>query len=186
MNGLRGVRRMTCFSWYFSRNPSSSFVSRTKGNLIVTRKTHFHAVKMGNETSEEYSILQTALSSHESPTETAISFTQRTREAFITGHSSQPQLEDHFWRSWKSIIDLTIDTPHEHQSALIDIVRAIQSQNIADDEEGSEIEIWGEKVRVWRDMPMFGAQAREVWNRGMATTLVLADEDILIIVRSTW
>jgi hypothetical protein len=122
---------------------------------------------MEMESSEEYRVLKAALSSKKDPVEAAIAFTKPTREAFVTGRSEQPQLENSLWRSWASIVDIAIEVPHESHGPLIEIVRAVQKQNVADNEDASEIEIWGEKLKVWRDMPVFGAQAREQWNRGM-------------------
>ncbi|EPE33956.1 hypothetical protein GLAREA_06969 [Glarea lozoyensis ATCC 20868] len=118
---------------------------------------------------EEYGVLKNALAAKKDPGEVAIAFTKPTREAFVPGQTEQPQLEEHFSRSWKSVIEIAIDTPHEKQEPLVDILRAIQQQNVADSEEASEIEIWGDKVKVWKDMPLFGAQAREIWNRAPGT-----------------
>jgi hypothetical protein len=159
MNNYQCVKRTTCFSRFLVR----TYICTPRRRLI----SHLRSRKLTtNMELEEYGVLKNALASKTPPVETAIAFTKPTREAFVPGRTEQPQLEEHFSRSWNGVIDVAIDTPHKNQEALVDILRAVQQQNVADSEEASEIEIWGDKVKVWKDMPLFGSQAREIWNRG--------------------
>ncbi|OBT67492.1 hypothetical protein VE03_02967 [Pseudogymnoascus sp. 23342-1-I1] len=68
---------------------------------------------------------------------------------------------------WGSIIDVAADTEHQSQEPLVAVVRAVQQQNFANG--GGEVTVWGEKVKVWSDLPLFGASVRDAWNRAPGT-----------------
>jgi hypothetical protein len=167
MSGMRVGGTVKCFSCFLPRRVSSPLICRTKRNFIANRTTQRFVVNMGRESSEEYRVLKTALAAKTDPNEAAIAFTKPTRDAFITGRSEQPQLEDHFWTAWASLTDIAIETPHGSQEPLMEIIQAVQKQNITDSETATEIEIWDNKVKLWQDLPLLGAQARNQWNRSM-------------------
>jgi hypothetical protein len=179
------VRRTTCDFWFLPRRVSSFRVCGIRRNLIANRTTHSFVVNMVKESSEEYRILKSALESKTDPIEAATAFTKPTRDAFVTGRSEQPQLESYFWKAWASVTHLATETPHEEQEPLVEIVRAIQKQNVTDSEVTTEIEIWNAKMKLWQDMPLFGAQAREKWNRSMYILLPPFVDKILIL-DSAW
>ena len=116
--------------------------------------------------SPEQESLTASLASKTEPRSAASNFTEPARKTFAAG-ASESAIESSLSRGWNSIIDVAADTQHESQGPLVDIVQAVQQQNLAEQEDASECTIWGEKLKVWKDMPLFGPSMREAWNRGM-------------------
>jgi len=116
--------------------------------------------------SPEQESLTASLASKTEPRSAASNFTGPARKTFAVG-ASESAIESCLSRGWNSIIDVAADTKHESQGPLIDIVQAVQQQNLEEQEDASECTIWGEKLKVWKDMPLFGPSLREAWNRGM-------------------
>jgi hypothetical protein len=116
--------------------------------------------------SQETELLTASIASKTASAAAAAAFTQLTRQRSTVGDSGS-DIEGLLGRAWNSIINLAANTEHASQEPLVGILRALQQQNLAKDENGSEYTVWGEKVKVWKDMPLFGPAVRDVWNRGM-------------------
>lgn len=115
--------------------------------------------------SEEFNALKASLEAKSNPTEVAHTLTEPTRKVFSEG-ASEGDIEDSLWRAWHGVIEIAAGTPHEEQQPLVEILLAVQHQNIGKDEAASECMIWGNKVKIWKEMPLFGAATRQAWNRG--------------------
>lgn len=115
--------------------------------------------------SQEFKALKASLETGSKPAEAAHSLTEPTRKVFSEG-ASEGDIEDSLWRAWHGVIDAAAGTPHKDQQPLVDILLAVQQQNIGKDEAASECTVWGNKVKIWKEMPLFGAATRQAWNRG--------------------
>jgi len=116
--------------------------------------------------SPEQESLTASLASKRDSRSAASNFTEPTKEAFAAG-ASESAIEETLSRAWYSLIDIAADTCHQSQGPLVDIVLAVQLENLAEQEGASECTVWGNKVKVWKDLPLFGPSMREAWNRGM-------------------
>ena len=116
-------------------------------------------------TYQERQSLTASIASKTDPSSAARALIAPAEERFSAG-SLESDIEGGLRPVWESIIDVAADTEHHSQEPLVAVVRAVQQQNFAKDGE-SEIIVWGEKVKVWSDLPLFGASVRDAWNRGM-------------------
>lgn len=110
----------------------------------------------------EYNTLIQSLQAKTSASDAARTFTEPTRTAFLAGED----LEEHLGRTYDALIKLAAETKHESQDVLVEIVRAIQQDDITKENDGKMCVIWDEELKIWEDMPLFGASMREAWNRG--------------------
>ncbi|OBT69217.1 hypothetical protein VE03_01861 [Pseudogymnoascus sp. 23342-1-I1] len=117
--------------------------------------------------SKEHHSLTASIASKTDPSSAARALVAPAEERFSAG-SPESEIEVGLWPVWESIIDVATDTDHQSQEPLVAIVRAVQQQNFAQDG-ASEVTVWGEKVKVWSDLPLFGASVREAWNRSPDT-----------------
>jgi hypothetical protein len=124
----------------------------------VERK-YDRAIKMP---SKEYEALTSAVSSNSNPSKAAREFTQPTRELVSSGGNIEEQLAS----SWNSLLSVAANTEHESQGPLVEIVQAVQQEDISADSDAKTIKIWGEDVKVWKDLPLLGPSLRGAWNRG--------------------
>jgi hypothetical protein len=92
--------------------------------------------------SPEHESLTASLASKTEPRTAASNFTEPARKAFAVG-ASESAIESCLSRSWNGVTDVATDTQHESQGPLIDIVQAVQQQNLAEQEDASECTIWG-------------------------------------------
>ncbi|TVY92557.1 hypothetical protein LAWI1_G001620 [Lachnellula willkommii] len=113
--------------------------------------------------SPEQESLTASLASKQEPRSAASNFTEPARKTFAAG-ASESAIVRVLSRGWNSLIDIAAATHHQSQGPLIDIVQAVQQENIAEQEDTSECTIWGDKFKVWKDMPLFGPSMRETWN----------------------
>lgn len=125
--------------------------------MLTINTTYSYIVKM---TSPEHHSLAASISSNAEPSTAARALTAPAEEIF-SGAASEANIEGGLRRVWEAILDIAADTEHKSQQPLIAIVQAVQQQNFP-----SDVTIWGEKVRVWGDLPLFGACVRDAWNRG--------------------
>jgi len=123
------------------------------------------AVKVVDMPSPEYESLTASLASKTNPSTAAHEFTDPTRKNIAAG-ASESDIETCLSRAWNSVVDVAADTQHESQESLVDIVRAVQQHNSADEADAKTCTVWGEKVKLWEDMPLLGPTLREAWNRG--------------------
>ncbi|TVY21112.1 hypothetical protein LARI1_G001961 [Lachnellula arida] len=113
--------------------------------------------------SPEQESLMASLASKQEPRSAANNFTEPARKTFAAG-ASESAIVSVLSRGWNGLIDVAAATHHQSQGPLIDIVQAVQQENITEQEVASECTIWGDKFKVWKDMPLFGPSMRETWN----------------------
>ncbi|KAH8669728.1 hypothetical protein BGZ60DRAFT_528200 [Tricladium varicosporioides] len=98
----------------------------------------------------------------------AHSFTEPTKQTIDDGGSEETLGED-LSSSWNAVIEVAANTQHEAQGPLVEILKAIQKQQIGIGGKRNEISVWGYQVKLWEDMPLFGATMRDAWNRAPGT-----------------
>lgn len=131
-------------------------------NLFTFHTTHISTAKM---TSQERHSLEASIAAKTDPSSAARALIAPAEKKFSTG-SPESDIEGGLRPVWGIIIDIAADTEHQSQEPLIAVVRAVQQQSFSKDG-ASEVTVWGEKVKVWSDLPLFGASVRDAWNRGM-------------------
>jgi hypothetical protein len=151
------------------------FQLRTKPNVVANQTTQNLVDIMDEEPSEEYLVLKNALASKTDPTEAAAAFTKTARDA----HAAGELVESYLWDAWADMIDIACETPHQNQEPLVKIMQAIQKQNLTDRKTGEIVKNWD--GRVWQDLPIFGPQVRERWNRGIYSTAPMNVESFLTV-----
>ncbi|KAH8593783.1 hypothetical protein B0O99DRAFT_595895 [Bisporella sp. PMI_857] len=120
---------------------------------------------MAQTQSEEYKALKEALASKTEPSAAAHSLTKPTKQAFAQG-GKDADLEEPLSQAWRSIIEVAAETPYQSQDALIKILKAVQQESLSEgDGSANKVEIWGEKVEVFKDLPLFGIAVRDAWNK---------------------
>jgi hypothetical protein len=123
---------------------------------------------LANMTSQRHA-LTAAISSKTDPSSAARALIAPAEEKFSTG-SPESDIEGCLRPVWGSIIDVAADTEHQSQDPLVDVVRAVQQQKF---DGASEVTIWDEKVKVWSDLPLFGASVRDAFNKGMTAACLM-------------
>ncbi|KAH7418302.1 hypothetical protein BKA64DRAFT_700832 [Cadophora sp. MPI-SDFR-AT-0126] len=108
--------------------------------------------------------LASAISSNSDVATAALTFTEPITDALSSGASSET-LEERLSSSWRTLVDVASKTDHKSQEPLVEIVKAVQEQRISDDEKSKTATIWRSQVKVFEDMPLFGASMRSAWNR---------------------
>ncbi|OBT97215.1 hypothetical protein VE01_04624 [Pseudogymnoascus verrucosus] len=117
--------------------------------------------------SQELHSLNASIASKTDPASAARALTAPAEDKLSTG-SPESDIEGSLRPVWESIINVAADTEHQSQEHLVSIVRAVQQQTLTKDG-ASEVEVWGEKVKVWSDLPLFGVSVRDAWNRTPST-----------------
>ena len=87
--------------------------------------------------------------------------------SFLETTENRISLEGFLWSVWGGIVDLIIQIPHSHpwQDRMVEILRAIKEIPRQATPEMEELErSWG--MAFWQDLPIFGAEVRELWNQG--------------------
>ena len=160
------------------RNAKSRYINLTafssSFNLFTFNTTYIIISKMS---SQELHSLTASIASKTDPSSAARALTAPAEDKLSTG-SPESDIEGGLRPVWESIINVAADTEHQSQEHLVAIVRAVQQQNLTKDG-ASEVEVWGEKVKVWSDLPLFGASVRDAWNRGIAARHLL---DIFMVL----
>jgi len=118
---------------------------------------------MSHKSSQERESLNAALDSKADPVHAAKAFTQTVSQA-IAGELKETTLEDSLDAAWNSIIDVAAQLPHGSQQPLVEILCAVQKENLSDKYPTNSV-IWGEKVKVFEGLPLFGPTVRSAWNR---------------------
>ncbi|TVY58089.1 hypothetical protein LSUE1_G009216 [Lachnellula suecica] len=129
---------------------------------------HHRAAQSVQMRSPEHLSLTTSIASKKDASTAARNFTEPTRHNFAAG-ATHADIETCLTRAWNTVIDVAASTPHESQGPLVDIVRAVQEQSLTHGGE-NECTIWGEKMKVWNDMPLFGPTMRGAWNRAAGSS----------------
>ena len=80
---------------------------------------------------------------------------------------SRFSLEGFLWGLWAEMVDLIIEVPHSHpwQDRMVELLSAIKEVPRQVTPGMEELEwTWGKAF--WQDLPIFGAEVRELWNQG--------------------
>ncbi|OBT80780.1 hypothetical protein VF21_00100 [Pseudogymnoascus sp. 05NY08] len=117
--------------------------------------------------SQELHSLTASIASKTDPSSAARALTAPAEDKLSTG-SPESDIEGGLRPVWESIINVAAHTEHQSQEHLVSIVRAVQQQTLTKDG-ASEVEVWGENVKVWSDLPLFGVSVRDAWNRAPGT-----------------
>ncbi len=115
--------------------------------------------------SKQSEALTSALAGQADIASVARTITDPIKQAIDAG-ASEEGLEEEISTSWNVIIGIAAKTQHESQGPLVETIKAIQKQSINNGEKPDTVTLWGSQVKLWGDMPLFGASIREAWNRG--------------------
>ncbi|KAJ2906612.1 hypothetical protein MKZ38_000867 [Zalerion maritima] len=132
------------------------------------------------------SILGSYISSS-SPDEEAVA---ETVQQLTQGYSATPK-DDFLWSFWNTLVTKTVPSlaesddeslkfgPFPSSPALDRLVLLVKELKKT---EVKEIEAWGERKILWKDLPLFGPQVRELWDKdptigGNKTVAPVADVD---------
>lgn len=116
--------------------------------------------------SKQTEALKSALAAQAGFATAAHAFTEPTKQT-IEGGGSEESLGEDLSSSWNAVIEVAANTEHEAQEPLVETMKAIQKQQIGSGDKTNQISVWGDQVKLWEDMPLFGATMRDAWNRGM-------------------
>lgn len=78
----------------------------------------------------------------------------------------EKELESALWEAWSSIIEVAQQTSDDQQDGLVKAVQAVQEQGELKRDDGTVCTVWD--ATVWTDLPVFGAQFREAWDRNLS------------------
>lgn len=146
------------------RGVSSSLNYITPPRISVSVSyAHSRTVRMVHTSSQEGECLNTALKSKTEPVDAAKAFTKQIRAA-LAGKLKDTSLEDSLDAAWNGLIEVAANLPHESQKPLVDILCAVQKENLSD-KYPKESVIWGENVKVFEGLPLFGPAVRSAWNK---------------------
>ena len=82
-------------------------------------------------------------------------------------NESECSLEGFLWSLWGMMVELIKQIPYHHpwQDRMVEILNAIKEVPRQATPEMEQLErSWG--MAFWQDLPIFGAEVRETWNRG--------------------
>ena len=82
-------------------------------------------------------------------------------------NESECSLEGFLWSLWAMVVKLIQQIPHNHpwQDKMVELLSAIKEVPRRVTPEMGQLErSWGKGF--WKDLPIFGAEVRETWNRG--------------------
>lgn len=120
---------------------------------------HFN---MSDEPQDTQANLEAALRSGNADTKAAAqALTASTAKIFRDG-GGEEQIESSLWRCWNNVTDFAKDTPPDQQDGIVKAVQAIQESGELKRDGGELCKAFG--GTVWTDLPVFGAQMREMWN----------------------
>ncbi|GIF25681.1 hypothetical protein BJ973_003960 [Actinoplanes tereljensis] len=79
-------------------------------------------------------------------------------DAFVAPLAGAEDPEALLWAAWHAVTDAAAKADDQELVRLVDLVTAVQRQELPG------VRVW--KLRVFLDLPVFGAQLREEWNGG--------------------
>jgi len=114
-------------------------------------------------TNSQQQSLKAALGTKADPAGAAQAFTKQIEEA-LAGKLKDTSLEDSLDAAWSTLIDVAANLPHDSQQTLVEILCAVQKENLSDKYPTNSV-IWGENVKVFEGLPLLGPAMRSAWNR---------------------
>lgn len=124
--------------------------------------------------SVEYNILTSSLQNCVAPHIAALWITAVAKRTFEEGN----ELEELLQNLCNAVITVATETPRDAQQPLVDILKAIQRDDLTGANKGHMCVIWRQEWRMWGEMPLFAATMREAWNRGLLCVAVLGREKL--------
>jgi hypothetical protein len=98
--------------------------------------------------------------------ETVARFVAPMRSAFVDEQVAQSAIEAMLWTAWQPVIVAAGASSGTVQDRLVDLLTGIRSQGVLTRDQGrQECVVWG-TLKVFADLPLFGAQMREAWDLG--------------------
>jgi hypothetical protein len=82
-------------------------------------------------------------------------------------NQSEDDIEQLLWRLWNAVLAVASKTAPAEQGKLAQLLQQMAKQGTLKNGDGKEVSVWDKKV--WDDLPVFGAAAREVFNNGQST-----------------
>ncbi|KAG9248255.1 hypothetical protein BJ878DRAFT_413222 [Calycina marina] len=66
--------------------------------------------------------------------------------------------------AWDAVVDVAANTPHASQQLLVEILCAVQGEDLST-QFPEKVIVWGERVKMFEDLPLFGPSLRTAWNQ---------------------
>lgn len=93
-------------------------------------------------------------------------FVAPVRSAFVRDQAPESVIEGMLWAAWEPVLVAVGTASAARQDRLVDLLAGIRSQGVLTRGQGrQECVIWG-GLKVFTDLPCFGAQLREAWDMG--------------------
>jgi len=123
--------------------------------------------------SKDYETLKAFIASKTEVSVVASAFIEPTRQA-VSPNASEEDIEISLGSAWKNLLDVAADVPHDDQEPLVELLRHVQKQDLSAEStlDARKFQIWGEQVKIFTDLPLFGAAVRDAWNRGKIKSVV--------------
>jgi Protein of unknown function (DUF3632) len=91
-------------------------------------------------------------------------FVAPVRSAFLHDQASESAIDAMLWAAWEPVLLAAGTASATTQDRLVDLLTGIKNQGVLTREQGRrECVIWG-GLKVFTDLPCFGAQMREAWD----------------------
>lgn len=91
-------------------------------------------------------------------------FVAPVRSAFVHDRASESVIDGMLWAAWEPVLLAAGTASAATQDRLVDLLAGIKSQGVLTRDRGQqECVIWG-GLKVFTDLPCFGAQMREAWD----------------------
>jgi hypothetical protein len=98
--------------------------------------------------------------------ESVARFVAPVRSAFVHEQIAQSAIEAMLWTAWQPVIAAAGASSGTAQDRLVDLLTGIKNQGVLTRDQGrQECVVWG-GLKVFADLPLFGAQMREAWDIG--------------------
>ncbi|KAK0716627.1 hypothetical protein B0T21DRAFT_415342 [Apiosordaria backusii] len=97
-------------------------------------------------------------------------FTDLAKQQHEQNKSKDEILEGFLWSAWHAVFDAAGKTPVDQQEGLVQFMLELKKHDVTaktKDSEGKEVEVVldsGHGSKLWKDLPLFGWEARERWN----------------------
>ncbi|RDA93915.1 hypothetical protein CP533_4507 [Ophiocordyceps camponoti-saundersi (nom. inval.)] len=110
--------------------------------------------------SHEAAILRCLSATVNEPETTADSAAESLDKLYPADGDDVGAVEDFLWSLWSLLVGTVKKIPAEdgRQKLLVDVVASLRLRR------DQEVELWGQKTRVWTELPMLGPCMRDAWN----------------------
>ncbi|RDA82996.1 hypothetical protein CP532_2419 [Ophiocordyceps camponoti-leonardi (nom. inval.)] len=110
--------------------------------------------------SHEAAILRSLSATVNEPETTASSAAESLDKLYPASGDDVGAVEDFLWSLWSLLVGTVKKIPADdgRQKLLVDVVAGLRQRR------DQEVELWGQKTRVWTELPMLGPCMRDAWN----------------------